>query len=96
MVCASSGVESTAVPKSAVEEKPFWPVSEQEVAPLLVQVSLVEVSLRTRVGSADRVMVGRHRVSEGVTALHVPLQRMVPEPGIPHAFVAGTDGQVLP
>jgi len=96
VVCASKGVESTPVPESAVEENPFCPVSEHDVAATLVQVSLVEVSLRTRVGSAESVTVGRHWVSEGVTALQEPLQRMVPVPGIPQTFVAGTDAHALP
>ena len=88
MVCASIAVESTAVPERAVDENPFCPVSEHEVAALLVQVSLVDVSLRTRVGSAERVTVGRHRVSEGVTAPQDPLQAMVPVVVWPHTLAA--------
>ena len=96
MVCAASGLETTSVPVSAVLKSVSCSFNVHEVAALLVQVSLVEVFLRTRVGSADRVTVGRHRVSDGVVALQEPLQRMVPLPTIPHAFVAGTDGQALP
>ncbi len=71
-------------------------MSEQEVAALLFQVSLVEVFLRTRVGSAESVTVGRHRVSGGVTALQVPLQSMVPVPDIPQILVAGIEGHTSP
>ena len=71
-------------------------MSVHEVAALLVHVSLVEVFLRTRIGFAESVTVGKHRVSEGAVALQEPLQSIVPLPGIPHAFVAGTDGQEVP
>lgn len=91
------------MPESAVLENPFWPVSVHAVALLLLHVSFVDVSLRTRIGSAESVTVGRHRESEGLAALQVPLHVIVPLLVWPHTFalevhgfpyVAGTGGTV--
>jgi hypothetical protein len=45
-------------PAATDKLRPFWPVNVQPVAPLVVQLSVVEPPLRTRVGSAERDTVG--------------------------------------
>lgn len=86
VVCASRGPESTSAPESAVLENPFCPVTEHEIASVVDQSSLVDVSLRTRVGSALREIVGKHCVSDGAATLQEPLHITVPELVWPQTF----------